>query len=255
MDGAEARATQIAEEPPMEAAEPALVSFLAARDAACPSCGYNLKGVESARCPECGTRLELSLIRRSPLRGWGPFLLLAFAWLLLAGGMNTARNAVQLMEQQQRQAQAANSAARMRAVLQAQLTALQNQVAKDPFEGFDNGIPGSERMREFRLQAQRDMLDLQKQAVGAQLARIAPTAPATAPTLTGVWMSSPWMTKVSTIWSAGLTLLAGLGLMLLAVARWRRAGRDAVRALVTGACVLFAFYGGWHIVLFVNEMR
>src|SRR5262249_3110784 len=141
MDVAEAQATQVTQ--PAEAPEPALVSFLAARDAACPSCGYNLKGVESARCPECGTRLELSLVRRSPLWGWGPFLLLAFAWLLLAGGMNTARNAMQLVALQQRQAQSASSTARMRAALQAQLTALQNQVAKDPFQGFDNGFPGS----------------------------------------------------------------------------------------------------------------
>ncbi|MBL8990783.1 MAG: hypothetical protein JNJ48_04290 [Phycisphaerae bacterium] len=36
-----------------------LRSFLAERDAPCPSCGYNLRGLTGSRCPECDQALEL----------------------------------------------------------------------------------------------------------------------------------------------------------------------------------------------------
>lgn len=39
----------------------ALRSFLAERDAACPSCGYNLWGLQSDQCPECGREMKLEL--------------------------------------------------------------------------------------------------------------------------------------------------------------------------------------------------
>ncbi len=36
-------------------------AFLAAGDAACPVCAYNLRAIESQCCPECGAQLELRL--------------------------------------------------------------------------------------------------------------------------------------------------------------------------------------------------
>ena len=57
--------------------EVALVEFLRHRDAACPLCEYNLRGLTSARCPECGRELRLSIGLTEPyLRAW---VLLAFA--------------------------------------------------------------------------------------------------------------------------------------------------------------------------------
>lgn len=41
----------------------ALRLFLADHDAACPGCGYALRGVQSDACPECGRRLVLELER------------------------------------------------------------------------------------------------------------------------------------------------------------------------------------------------
>jgi len=41
----------------------ALRLFLATHDAACPGCGYALRGVQSEQCPECGRRLVLELER------------------------------------------------------------------------------------------------------------------------------------------------------------------------------------------------
>lgn len=38
-----------------------LTTFLAGRDAACPSCGYNLRDLRGTRCPECGEILALRI--------------------------------------------------------------------------------------------------------------------------------------------------------------------------------------------------
>ncbi len=38
-----------------------LTAFLSERDAACPRCGYSVKGLVDGRCPECGEGLELGL--------------------------------------------------------------------------------------------------------------------------------------------------------------------------------------------------
>lgn len=43
----------------------ALRSFLAARDAPCPGCGYSLRGLQSAVCPECGIALSVRLFERA----------------------------------------------------------------------------------------------------------------------------------------------------------------------------------------------
>lgn len=70
-----------------------LLRFLAACDAACPQCGYNLRALPSARCPECGEALRIGVGLVHPhLRGWlwlavpliasagiGVFFLLLFA--------------------------------------------------------------------------------------------------------------------------------------------------------------------------------
>ena len=36
-----------------------LLEFLADRDAACPACSYNLRGLTQPVCPECGKKIEL----------------------------------------------------------------------------------------------------------------------------------------------------------------------------------------------------
>lgn len=44
----------------------ALAAFLAERDAACPNCAYNLRGLKGANCPECGLALELRVNLQRP---------------------------------------------------------------------------------------------------------------------------------------------------------------------------------------------
>ncbi len=47
----------------------ALRAFLAERDSACPSCGYNLRGLQSPACPECNQALKLQVGLAEPRLG------------------------------------------------------------------------------------------------------------------------------------------------------------------------------------------
>lgn len=60
-----------------------LAAYLADRDEACPSCGYNLRGLASDRCPECMTELVLRVAMAEPRLGL--FLSTVVAWSLGAG--------------------------------------------------------------------------------------------------------------------------------------------------------------------------
>jgi hypothetical protein len=46
-----------------------LRDFLAANDAPCPSCGYNLRGLSGASCPECNELLVLRVGLQEPRLG------------------------------------------------------------------------------------------------------------------------------------------------------------------------------------------
>lgn len=89
-----------------EADVQALIEFLRERNAWCPACRYNLRGLTTPRCPECGRELRLSVGVTEPfLRAW---ILLAvstfasaglgflFAWLLLREGYPPDRGALRL---------------------------------------------------------------------------------------------------------------------------------------------------------------
>lgn len=47
-----------------------LRAYLAERDEACPSCGYNLRGLLGGACPECGRRLRLQVGLVEPRLAW-----------------------------------------------------------------------------------------------------------------------------------------------------------------------------------------
>ena len=60
-----------------------LRNYLATRDAACPSCGYNLRGLTSDRCPECHQEIALRVSLVEPRLGL--FLIGVVGWALGAG--------------------------------------------------------------------------------------------------------------------------------------------------------------------------
>jgi len=64
---------QPAHPPPHEPAPPAvgddtelLRRFLKSRDAACPACGYSLRGLQQPSCPECNNPLSLTVSLAEP---------------------------------------------------------------------------------------------------------------------------------------------------------------------------------------------
>ena len=44
-----------------DADDASLVQFVATRDAPCPVCSYNLRGLQAAKCPECSAPLHLQV--------------------------------------------------------------------------------------------------------------------------------------------------------------------------------------------------
>lgn len=235
-------------DPSVAGADPALVAFLAANDANCPRCSYNLRGVESARCPECGGELRLALERRRRLNGWGPFLLLVFGWLLLSGGINTARNIRTLEQARLSQAQSLTAAQQTRLALQAQLRAMQSMttIPRTPLdEDAERRFPGLKRMRE----QQDQMVQSMNNRLAAQLQASLKAVPAPQ-TLLQTWRSSGWVVQAGSVWSLGLALLALAGLVATAIAAARGRGGSG---LVFWACALFTLYAGWHVTLFIRE--
>lgn len=246
----------------------ALRAYLAGRDAPCPSCGYNLKGAESAACPECGSRLELSLARPGPGRGWVAFAALAFAWLFLAGGMNTTRNVVRLVEQKRQMQQVrgwSSFTIQMGPMTMPQLPRLTlPRGLRGPGGGSGGGAGGSgDPMQNMMDQMERDMQQQMQQlqqwqqsvqgSPQAPVLRFQSRPPPTPPKVTwlAAWQAQGVQQQIAGAWGAILVLGGLLGLMLLAVLR-KRPG--AVRRLSAVAAGLFVVYAGWHIVLFAREM-
>ena len=59
------------------------VAWVAGRDAPCPVCGYNLRGLKAARCPECGADLHLTVASRR--LNLGPWFLAVVSFALALG--------------------------------------------------------------------------------------------------------------------------------------------------------------------------
>lgn len=53
-----------------------LIRYLAAREAPCPRCGYNLHALTVPRCPECGEPMRLRIVPRiSGATAWAAMML------------------------------------------------------------------------------------------------------------------------------------------------------------------------------------
>lgn len=78
-----------------------LLDWLKDRDAACPLCAYNIRGLTTPRCPECGQALRLSVSLAEPyLKAWialiagllppagvGMIFIFSFCYVLMREGL------------------------------------------------------------------------------------------------------------------------------------------------------------------------
>lgn len=69
---------------PITSNSSSLRDYLASRDAPCPHCSYNLRGLTSDRCPECSQPLALQIALAEPRMG---ALLTCVLSLASAGGL------------------------------------------------------------------------------------------------------------------------------------------------------------------------
>lgn len=75
------------------AAGDTLRDYLATAKPTCPSCRYELRGVESSTCPECGWTLQLQLRPRLTTVPHWLFGLMIYGWLAIMGIGGTVANA------------------------------------------------------------------------------------------------------------------------------------------------------------------
>ena len=62
-----------------------LKAYLAERDAPCPGCGYNLRGVAEPVCPECGIPLDVQAIKPPAFFAPDAFGGIYIAWITFLG--------------------------------------------------------------------------------------------------------------------------------------------------------------------------
>jgi hypothetical protein len=205
--------------------------YLAERDVRCPRCGYNLRGVQEPRCPECGLEIQIEIAgsRRGGLL-W--FVLLALGWVLVAGGMNTARSARDVWNE---------------ATPGPQVLTLGS--------GIGSIVINSPPSRQVRLSSGRQQMVTGSLRIQSSLSVTGSSVILSpAPSSTGAqWANVATMSWVSLGWWATLSVVALVLLGVVALVCWRGRGQ-LVESVAPAAAGLFALYGGYHIFLFVREM-
>lgn len=212
------------QEPNLTLPEDPVRLYLADRDAPCPSCGYNLRGIQDTACPECGRKIELTLSRPGRSRGYLLFVLLALGWVLTAGTMNGVR------AWQQVRAEA---------------------------------TPPSQRIVTFgsvRMSTGRNGITQTFSSSGRSIVTLngnggitVTTPPAVASPPGTAWGNVSNRTWLNFGWWSGLGVLA-LTTLIFALFLRRRFAKDAPPwRLVVAATALFALYAGYHVLVFSRE--
>ncbi len=200
-----------------------LHAFLAERDAACPRCGYNLRGTQCDLCPECGGPIELTIAGRSARERWWA-LVACFSALCLLAGIEAAR---------------AGQAAHTEAVATAWATfstaGRTQRIAITPPRS-----PGS-------ISVRANVLLLQRSATGGSRLTLRGGPPAAID-----WSRVSWWTWARLGWwgALGLVGLAGLT-MVLAL---RRRGREPDRRIAVFAGASIALFVGAQTFVFLREI-
>jgi len=200
--------------------------YLAERDAPCPGCGYNLRGIEHAACPECGRGIELTLSRPGRSRGYLLFVLLALGWVLTAGTMNAVRGWERV---------------RMEAA---------PQVSRFITFNSYNFTTRSGGQTQTLSNSSRSTITINGQ--GGVTVTTTPNAvipPAPGP----VWANVSADTWISFGWWAGLGVMSLITLAVVLILRRRFGGDRPPWRLVGAAGMLFALYAGYHALVFSRE--
>lgn len=87
------RAAPATDSPQGRPATDTLRDYLSSGRPTCPSCRYNLHGVEASSCPECGWTLQLQLKPRLETVPHWLFGLMIYGWLAIMGIGGTIANA------------------------------------------------------------------------------------------------------------------------------------------------------------------
>lgn len=261
-----------------------LPAYLSERDAPCPHCGYNLRGVRAAACPECGKAIRLGLIGPGRFAGYGLAIVLGLLWVFLASGMNAAREGRSVYLSAQAGANPLGGLFTFRGTsvtitrgpgvvtTWSSTTGSPAVVTTTP----SPGRPGPQ------VWSQDLTVGITPTRPGGGTVAITPAVPGSAggvaagrggvpavmpqiaiPATTTVTMTPgamAWGAVAPAEW-ARLGWWAGLGLMSLAgllvmVVLWRRKrqpGRGAVRVMGVWAGLVFVAYSGYHLQNFVRE--
>lgn len=198
--------------------------FLAARDAACPGCGYNLRGSAGGACPECGRAIELALAGGPARRTWVA-LLLVFLAVLALSGMDATRAGLDVHREAQ---------------------------TWPAFQVIVSG-PGGISQRQLvagttSTLTARQITFTQNTVAGSSRFNFTPAPRAM------TWGNVSWQTWTRAGWW-GMLALAALVALAVVLRRRRRWGTDAApRALVRGALVMSALLVAGHVLTFTREM-
>ncbi|MGQ0628432.1 MAG: nucleotidyltransferase family protein [Phycisphaerales bacterium] len=218
-------------------ASPDLEAFLVDRDVPCPSCHYNLRGVAVERCPECGEPIALGIVGTRARSALG-FVLLALIWVLLASGMNGARQGYLAYEQGRAAAQP-----RGRVMMFSSSSSFT--------------VGGTTTSTTTRLNPDGSTTTTKTLPSGQTVTTTTGGNPGTTkPPPTFLWSGIQFDVWTQLGWWCGLGLFAALALGVLSVLRirGRTLQRTGTRVLVGWSATLFVLYGGYHAVNFVREV-
>jgi hypothetical protein len=200
-----------------------LRAYLADRDAACPRCRYNLRGVQESTCPECGGPVALGIGDSTGARAARLLAAAVLLWVAIASGMGAARSARAALEE----SQVSNG--------------VQVRFAGGGSIQFGGG-GGGVVMRSFTTATPGQRVVINGQAITTT----------TTPRGPRDWSQVGWQTWAALGWGSVLGLAALIGLFLL----WWRRGRVAQRPRpwVAAAVSLAALHLAVQVVLFVREL-
>jgi hypothetical protein len=233
--------------------------YLATHGDDCPACGYDLSGAVAGRCPECGRELALSLREAGPLHGRRALLVLVFAWLLVAGGMNSVRSGIDV----QRTAARNNYFVQMLAPTvpgapSAPFLTTDRNAATDISVTLQNIRPlvgGARADDGSSVTIVAPTGDSQITLRGRDAARWGQLAIASALPSSGLdWTAVGWGQWARLGGWSALLVAAATGLVLLAL-NWRRTATPRVaHALGAIAWIGFGAYFAYHVSVFALEI-